>query len=395
MSRETRKNLIEQIEKKRGSKVIVYVTNDRYNQHISQDVIPIIHKHLLAFDSSSQKLDLFLYSRGGDSDVPWALVSMFREYAAKGSFSVLIPYRSHSAATVIAVGADEIVMTKKAELGPIDITMERGPYNPTDKKSNQPLPVSVEDVKGYFSLIEKQGAKEPDDVMKGFELLTHKVHPLALGRVNRLLEETKLVALRLLSTRENPFEDKDNQEIVKILSSEVYSHSHAISRTEAMKFIGLKHVKNAEDFGIENLMWSLYEEYDELFEFNTPFLPDQYLIEKKLDENTWENVNLACVESLNRFDHLNRSISIRRLRQIPTNLNLNLAGINLPEINIPKLSTGIGPTQFKDMINLAVDAVVQQQLSTIREQILIELSKSLPLAGFETSSFGYKWTKED
>lgn len=67
---------------------------------------------------------------------------MFREYSQKGSFSVLIPYRAHSAATVIALGADEIVMTKKAELGPIDITIGSGPYNPTEKDTH---------IRGYLS----------------------------------------------------------------------------------------------------------------------------------------------------------------------------------------------------------------------------------------------------
>lgn len=396
MSRDERKTLIKQIEEKRGSKVIAYITNDRYNQPINPDVVPIIHKHIMALDhSKEEKLDLFIYSRGGNSDTPWAIVSMFREYAQTGSFSVLIPYRAHSAATVIAVGADEIVMSKKAELGPIDITMPNGPYNPTEKNSNQRLPVSVEDVMGYFSLLKKVGCATPEETMKGFELLTKKVQPLALGQVNRLLEETKLVTSRLLTTRAHPFEEEANKEIVKKISSEIYSHSHAISRTEAINYVGLKQVKNSEEFGIENELWSLYEEYDKLFEFDSPFLPDQYLIEEKIDENTWDNVNLACVESLNRFDHLNMSINIRRLRQVPPNINLNLNGINLPVINIPKLPTGVSPTQFKDMIHDAVETALQQQLNTMNQQILTELKKSMPLAGFETSSFGYKWTKED
>jgi len=136
MSRERRKSIIREIEKKRDSKVITYVTSDRPNlsAHIAGDVVSLIHEHILAVKKEERnKLDLFIYSRGGQSDVPWTIVSMFREYSEEGSFSVLIPYRAHSAATVIALGADEIVMTKKAELGPIDITMGSGPYNPTEK----------------------------------------------------------------------------------------------------------------------------------------------------------------------------------------------------------------------------------------------------------------------
>lgn len=92
------------------------MTSDRegLSASILGDVVSILHEHILATDYHQRgKLDLFIYSRGGDSDVPWSIVSMFREYCKKGSFSVLIPYRAHSAATVISLGADEIVMTKK------------------------------------------------------------------------------------------------------------------------------------------------------------------------------------------------------------------------------------------------------------------------------------------
>lgn len=135
MPRTERKQLIEAIEKKRGCKLVCYVTSDRPNcaAQIAGDVVSLIHDHILAFPKDGRsKLDLFIYSRGGHSDVPWALVSMFRQYCHKGSFSVLVPYRAHSAATVTSLGADEIVMTKKAELGPIDATMISGPFNPTE-----------------------------------------------------------------------------------------------------------------------------------------------------------------------------------------------------------------------------------------------------------------------
>jgi ClpP class serine protease len=66
----------------------------------------------------SSRIDLFLYSRGGAIEVPWRMITMLREHC--NHLSVLIPYRALSAATLIALGCDEIVMGGKAELGPID-----------------------------------------------------------------------------------------------------------------------------------------------------------------------------------------------------------------------------------------------------------------------------------
>ena len=67
------KELIQKIEKKRGSKVITYLTSDRegpVSARIAMDIIPVISSQLRRI-GKVQKIDLFLYSRGGDTMVPW------------------------------------------------------------------------------------------------------------------------------------------------------------------------------------------------------------------------------------------------------------------------------------------------------------------------------------
>jgi len=145
-------DLIKKIEEKRGSKVITYLTSDRkgpVNAKIAIDIVPIISKQLRNI-GKTDKIDLFLYSNGGDALVPWRLVSMAREYCDK--FSVLIPYKAHSAATMIALGADEIIMSDLSELSPIDPSTANI-FNPQDPKNPQArIPISVEDVMAYFDL---------------------------------------------------------------------------------------------------------------------------------------------------------------------------------------------------------------------------------------------------
>lgn len=397
MSRDKRRQIIQDIEKKRDSKVITYITSDRANLQvmISHDVVSIIHDHILMLKEEARaKLDLFIYSRGGASDVPWTLVSMFREYCHEGSFSVLIPYRAHSAATVISLGADEILMTKKAELGPIDATMTTGPYNPTEGDTRNRLPVSVEDVTGYFSLLDRFGCERADEKMKGFEQLTNKVHPLALGAVSRLLEETKLVGLRLLNTRAKPFSEEENHEIIRKLSSEVYSHSHTINRTEAIKYLGLKQVRNAEDATLENDLWSLYLEYRDMFQLENPFNPEEHLVANNLEENTWDNLNLACIESADRLDVCRKSIRVKRLRQVPPTINLNLTNIQFPAINLPNLQPNMNPQQIQALVQQMANATMQQILNTAVQNAINELMKSLPQIGFEHVSLNSGWVKE-
>jgi ATP-dependent protease ClpP protease subunit len=97
----TKNSLINQIENWRKSRLITYLTSDRpgpINARVAMDIIPVFSKQLQRI-GKTQNIDLFLYSTGGDTMVPWRLVSMIREYCDK--FSVLIPYKAHSAATMI------------------------------------------------------------------------------------------------------------------------------------------------------------------------------------------------------------------------------------------------------------------------------------------------------
>src|SRR5439155_10612970 len=175
-------NFIKQIEETRGSQVICYLTSVRPNvsAQMSDDAVRVFFDHLLLLPTRPvEKLDIFLCSNGGAGTVPWRLVSLFREYAK--SFSVLIPYRAYSAATLLALGADEIVMHPFAEMGPIDPTVSND-FNPTEQNTGRRLGISVEDVKAYVNFIKTTvGITHEDELIQAVLALTRKVHPLALG----------------------------------------------------------------------------------------------------------------------------------------------------------------------------------------------------------------------
>jgi len=122
---------------------------------------------------------LFLYSRGGDVSVPWRIVSVIREFCDE--FNVLISYRCHSAATMICLGADVIVMGKKAELSPIDPTLSR-----VTGGSAAPAAISVEDVSSYVSFMRDiAGITDQSAIAQVIGQLANHIGPLALGSVNR------------------------------------------------------------------------------------------------------------------------------------------------------------------------------------------------------------------
>jgi len=291
-------DLIKKIEDLRKSRVITYLTSDRQgpvNARIAGDIIPIISKQLRSI-GKVENIDLFLYSSGGDTMVPWRLVSMIREYCDK--FSVLIPYKAHSAATMISLGADEIVMTDLSELSPIDPSTANI-FNPQDPQNPQNrIPISVEDVMAYFDLAKnKFGIKSDEDLSKIFTKFVEsnpQIHPLALGNVNRIHNLIRVLAKRLLKSHKSVMKEEEINKIVDDFTEKLYSHQYFIGRKEAKEDLGLQTVVNANE-NLSKAMTDLYEEYAKEMELSVLWNP-----ENELGLNTMQNkksYKIAFIES--------------------------------------------------------------------------------------------------
>ncbi len=279
MEGEQRINLMQKISNLRGSFLVCYITGDRenINTRIAPDVVQVLYRHL-ELAQKGLPVDLFLYTRGGDVLTPWRLVHLVREYT--NHFSVLVPFRAYSAGTLICLGADEIVMGKMGELGPIDPSVTNA-FNPQDPgNSAGRLPVSIEDVYSYLTLVkEKAGVVQQEELSKAFRLLAEKIHPLALGNVHRNWMLIRSMAYRLLNLRQNPMSEAKIQSIISNLTEKLYAHNHMISRQEACCDIGLP-IHYADD-QLGSLMWNLYEDFARELRLNEPFNPSESLKGKR------------------------------------------------------------------------------------------------------------------
>lgn len=300
------KNIIEKIEKARKSKVVSYITSDRqgpFNAKIAMDVIPVISK-LLRKMGVVKNIDLFLYSTGGDTLVPWRLVSMFREYCDK--FSVIIPYKAHSAATMVALGADEIITTDLSELTPIDPSTANV-FNPQDPQNIQNrVPISVEDVMAYFDLAKnKFGIKSDEELARIFSKFVEsspQIHPLALGNVNRTHNLIRILAKRLLKSHKKIIREEEIEKIVNYFTEKLYSHQYLIGRREALEDLELKTVVFA-DKDISEVTTSLYEEYRRTLELDRIWNPEDEIGQDGMEVK--KTYTIALVESSeisNRFE---------------------------------------------------------------------------------------------
>jgi hypothetical protein len=229
-----RKSFYKKIETERNSKVIAYVTGDRGNMgtQIASDVPDVLLEHLDAL-GDAKKISLILYTRGGDTLAAWNIINLIREFCDE--LEIIVPNKCRSAGTLMALGANTIIMTKQATLGPIDpsITREMSPVIPNSNPP-QKLALSVESVKGYFHLLKRElGVRGNKSLSDSYIKLSDYIHPVVLGDVYRTQKQIQMLATRLL---EMSYHSRRNiNRIVSFLCSDSGSHDYTINRTEARK----------------------------------------------------------------------------------------------------------------------------------------------------------------
>jgi len=305
--------LLSQIQGLRRSRVVTYLTSDRQgpiNARVAMDIIPVISKQLRTI-GKTENIDLFLYSAGGDTMVPWRLVSMVREYCDK--FSVLVPYKAHSAATMIALGADEIVMSDLSEISPIDPSTANV-FNPADPQNAQnKIPISVEDVMAYFDLAKnKFGIKSDKELAAIFSKFVDsnpQIHPLALGNVNRIHNLIRILAKRLIKSHARPMKEDEVDKVIDYFTEKLYSHQYFIGRKEAKEDLGIKSVVSA-DADLAKAMTDLYEEYAKEMELGAIWNP-----ENELGINAMQNrkdYKIAYIESTHASNRFELTVEYRK-----------------------------------------------------------------------------------
>ena len=238
----TLNTVLERLEQERQHPAIVYWTTELAKVSIAAE-IPLYDQ--LQTLGRQQTIDLVLFTGGGDTEAPWRLISLLREFC--DTLAVLVPHRALSAGTVLCLGADEIVMTPLSALGPIDPSRTH-PLLPRREGAKEAEPISVQDMRHAMKFIKEaadSGGQDgppytPDALAKIFTALFDKIHPLAIGAIEQSYALAKLIGKRCLGTHMTGADAQgDIDRIVDALCDDYKSHAYQISRREARE-IGLK-----------------------------------------------------------------------------------------------------------------------------------------------------------
>ncbi len=306
--RTERLSLIRQLGELRGSNVICYLTSDRepYGAQIASDVLSVFYRHLRAL-GVGEKISLFLFSNGGTLDTPWPLVGLVREFCE--DFEVIVPSKALSAATLVALGADRIVMGPASFLSPVD------PSARIEGKG-QKHQIEVEDVFGFIDFVKEQvGLKGEAALSETLQELVAQVDPVMLGSINRTSYLIRRLAKRLLLLHMDDRREEDKLRIdliVENLTQRLYSHRHLIYRWEARDHLGFGDLIEFASGDTQQAMDALFLQYVSLLGAGKPFQPTEYFDAGSLEPGVSERASIdrAVIESASNLDVFQTVVSI-------------------------------------------------------------------------------------
>jgi len=290
MSYKQRLELYKKIEDIRGRPLLVYITSLRPNAsgQMAPDVIPEIIQQIVNIPESQKEIDLLVVSNGGDPIVAWRIVNLLRERFAR--YNVVLPYVAYSAATLLALGADQIAMHPFANLGPVDpqITSTRQSEGHGPQVNN----FGSEDLRHYLAFVrEDVGITDQEQLRHAFELLCKDVGALGIGSAKRSSQLMLSLGEKLLSLH---MSDKNEaRTIAESLSRSFYHHGYSVGRKEA-KNLRLA-VEEGIDTQLENLIWDVWQSVSLEMECDSPFDPLEIVSNDQGAANSLNSAYQVCI----------------------------------------------------------------------------------------------------
>jgi ClpP class serine protease len=219
---------------------IIYLFDDRFS--ISQFHSNKIY-NAISENKNEKDILLVVLSDGGKIE-PAYLISKACKRLKKEKFIVSIPRKAKSAATLIALGADEIHMGMLSELGPID--PQFGGF-PALGLSNA------------LSRLAELSCQYPQSSEMFAKYLTANLNLRDLGYFERINESATQYAERLLAGRELP-NGHTPKSLANHLTNHYKDHSFVIDSDEAIELLGEKIVKiGTSEYQFGNDVYSFLE----------------------------------------------------------------------------------------------------------------------------------------
>jgi ClpP class serine protease len=223
--------------------------------------VAIAHNDLNGFSDlissvNTKDIDVLIVSNGGSAEATERIVALLRERYDKVRF--IVPANAYSAATLMCLAGDEIIMGPSGTLGPIDPQFNGIP---------------AREIQRAFERLEKRVKDEGAEILTAYMPQIRKYDLTILDRCETAQSLSEELARFWLSKYMLQCEQADStvNEIIKTITNydEQKSHARSISREKA-RGLGLK-IRYVEEIeGLPDLVRSLYHQYEYMFD-RTPY----------------------------------------------------------------------------------------------------------------------------
>ena len=267
--------LLAKIASSLGGAIITY-WNGRHGGVSQNDVLAMYET--LEKIGRQETIYLFIKSDGGNGQASLRLVNLLRQYCSR--LIALVPLECASAATMIALGADEILMGPMAFLTSVDTSLTHE-LSPLDR-DNERVAVSLDELTRVIGLWRSE---QTDTRENPYKTLYQHVHPLVIGAIDRAESLSIMLCRELLSYHIQ--DEALTERIARTLNSKYPSHSYPVLFEEAQA-IGLKVARMPAE--INTLLLELNRCYSAMGQRATTDFDDTHSHSNEI-LNIWESAN--------------------------------------------------------------------------------------------------------
>ncbi len=224
--------LVERLEQLLGGPLLTYWVSPNASM-AHEDVLAL--DHVLRRAKSVDQLFLFIKSDGGQGTAALRMTNILRHWARR--VTALVPLDAASAATMLAIGADEVQIGPLGYLSAVDTSI-RHELSPLDHV-NERVSVSHDELIRVVRLWSRQEQDKPpsdEPATNPWGALFQYVHPLVIGAVDRASSLSIKLCTEILSYHMS--DPQQAHAIARALNEDYPAHGYPITLREAQR-IGL------------------------------------------------------------------------------------------------------------------------------------------------------------
>lgn len=248
--------LLRAIQRLRGGKYLIsFFISFHHDTALSQIDSDMIQEVLIGSDTS-KGITLILDAPGGDGLAAERIIEICRSFcSAKGAvFETIVPARSKSAATMVCLGSDQIVMSPTSELGPIDPQI---PYRGNGDNAIEWIPAHHL-IKTYDELM--QQANTTSGHIEPYLQQLQRLNATSISQMRAAQQLAESIAIS--SLKKGMLKGKSDATIKKSIKPFLepdltFSHGRALNH-ESCKACGLKVELVGLDSELWKTVWGLY-----------------------------------------------------------------------------------------------------------------------------------------